>query len=60
MGITLQDTNAYAARTGPPSGWYTSVEETEVFIGMLIIMGISKLLTLEMYWSTNNLELVPH
>ena len=40
-----------------PSGWYdTSVEEMKAFIGMLCI---SKLSTLEMYWSTNNLELAP-
>ena len=57
----MQETNAYAARTGSPSGWYdTSVEEMKAFIGMLIIMGISKFLTLEMYWSTNNSELVSH
>ena len=42
------------------SGWYdTSVEEMKAFIGMLIIVGISKLHTLEMYWSSNNSELVP-
>ena len=28
-------------------------------IGMLVIMGISKLPTLEMYWSTNYSELAP-
>ena len=51
--------NTYAARTSAPSGWYdTSVEDMKAFIGMLIIIGISKLRTLEMYWSTNNSELV--
>ena len=55
MGIA----NTYAARTSAPSGWYdTSVEDMKAFIGMLTIIGISKLRTLEMYGSTNNSELV--
>ena len=58
--LLMQDINTYAARTGAPSGWYdTSVEDMKTFIGMLIIIGISKLHTLAMYWSTNNSELVP-
>ena len=51
--------NTYASRTSAPSGWYdTSVEDMKAFIGMLTIIGISKLRTLEMNWSTNNSELV--
>ena len=62
--LLMQETNTYAARISASSGWYdTSVEEMKAFIGMLIIMGISKLHTLAMYWSTNNSELptpLPH
>ena len=52
--LLVQESNNYAARTAVPSIWYdTTVEEMQAFIGMLIIMGISKLPTVEMYWSVN-------
>ena len=39
--------------------WYdTYIEKMKAFIGMLIIMGISKLPALEMYWSVNNTDLL--
>ena len=37
----------------------TYIEEMKVFIGTLIIIGISKLPTLEIYWSVNNPDFAP-
>ena len=53
--LLVQETNSYAAIVGAPSTWYdTYIEEMKAFIGMLLTMRISKLSTLEMYWSVYN------
>ena len=58
--LLAQETNSYAARVGAPSTWYdTYIEEMKAFIGMLIIMGISKLPRLEMYWSVVTPDFAP-
>ena len=58
--LLAQETNSYATRVGAPSTWYdTYIEEMKAFIGMLIIMGISKLPRLEMYWSVYTPDFAP-
>ena len=58
--LFAQETNSYAARVGAPSTWYdTYIEEMKASIGMLIIMGISKLPRLEMYWSVHTPDFAP-
>lgn len=55
MEFACEETNSYVAGAEAPRTWYdTHVKETKAFIGILIIMGISKFSSLEMYGSINN------
>lgn len=60
-GLLVTETNRYAAfvrsqsTSTNPRPWYdVTVEEMKAFIGVLMIMGISKLPTIAMYWSTSH------
>jgi len=55
-------TNVYDERVkreqkkGP---WKETCVEVRVFLGILVIIGICRLPTLDMYWSDNNVDIGP-
>ena len=57
--LLVTETNTYGARIIPGDWVDTYVEEIEAFIGMLIVMGVAKLPSLEMYWSSSDVDLAP-
>ena len=57
--LLVTETNTYGARIIPGDWVDTYVEEMKAFIGMLIVMGVAKLPSLEMYWSSSDVDLAP-
>ena len=64
--LLVTETNRYAAQvrqqnlhTSPRPWVDVTVEEMKAFVGVLMLMGICRLPTIEMYWSTNHPLLRP-
>ena len=57
--LLVTEMNTYGARIIPGDWVDTYVEEMQAFIGMLIVMGVAKLPSLEMYWSSSVVDLAP-